>query len=63
MTITDWLAPAVFPGGLLILTVTCLWLSVALFRRGRDAEGAIVFVAFVALAIVVWVLYRFFAGG
>lgn len=62
MTITDWLPLVVFPGGLLILTGTCLWLSAALLRQGRSVEAAVVFLAFVVLAIVAWVLYGFFTS-
>ena len=62
VALTEWLALAVFPGGLVILSVTSFWLSVGLIRQRRNLEATVVFVAFLGLSFVVWTLYRFFTG-
>ncbi len=62
MRLADWLPLLVFPGGLVVLTVACLWLSVGLVRQRRRFEAAVALVTFLGLACALWVLYRFFAS-
>lgn len=62
VTLVDWLALAVVPGGLVVLAATCLWASVALTGQGRNMAAAVVFLAFLTLVCVLWLLYNFFTS-
>ena len=62
MRLSDWLSLLVFPGGVVVLSLACLGVFVGLVVQRRNLEAAVSLVAFLVLAFVLWILYRFFTS-